>query len=229
MSPAVPDAEAALNNAAWCDAMCRAHGRAGVFGPDAWTSPRRTPPLYPDAVTLSPRADAAGLLAAVDAGPGASVKDSFAALDLRPAGFQVLFEATWIHRPAPVPAPPAGDVSWRAVRDESALRAWEDACFEGEQPGLFPPALPAEPDVVILAGYAGGEVVCGCVLNGTPGGRTAGVSNVFGDPDTAWAGAVAQAAALFPGRPLVGYEADPAPAVRHGFTPGGPLRVWWKG
>ncbi len=45
---------AALNNAEWCDAMCRAHGLPGVFTPRAWTNPVRTPLFYPDAVTLSP-------------------------------------------------------------------------------------------------------------------------------------------------------------------------------
>ncbi|MFF0288669.1 hypothetical protein [Streptomyces sp. NPDC005262] len=38
--------------------------------------------------------------------PGASMKDSFADLDLTEAGFHVLFEAQWIHRPASAPIPP---------------------------------------------------------------------------------------------------------------------------
>ena len=62
-------------------------------------------------------------------------------------------------------------------------------------------------------------------------GGVVGVSNVFAlgcDLDAAWSGTVALAAELLPGRPLVGYETDPAPASRHGFTPIGPLRVWLK-
>jgi len=39
--------------AEWCDALCRTHGIAGQFGMDFWSSSRRTPPYYPDAVTLS--------------------------------------------------------------------------------------------------------------------------------------------------------------------------------
>ena len=45
-------AAAARNNAELCDLVSRAHGIDGAFASDAWTSPRRTPPFYPDAVTL---------------------------------------------------------------------------------------------------------------------------------------------------------------------------------
>ena len=235
--------QAALNNAEWCDAMCRAHGLPGVFAPRAWTNPARTPPFYPDAVTLSPDATPDDVLSAIDTGPGASVKDSFATLDLRPAGFEVLFEATWLHRPAG-PAAAADGVTWQVVEDVDTLRAWELACFDGDPQGLFTAPLLAEPGIAVLAGVLSGEVrdgtagtgdvgdiVCGSVLNATRAGDTVGVSNVFARPghlDTAWAGTITQAAALFPGRPLVGYESDPAPAAEHGFTPAGPLRIWLK-
>src|SRR5690606_38245855 len=143
----------------------------------------------------------------------ASIKDSFATLT--PPGFGLLFEATWLHRPGGTP----GERSWKVVQDEEALRAWERAW--GEKPGLFPAALLADPAVKIVTGPEGG-----CVLNETPRGRTVGISNLFGDDP--WPAAVATAAALFPGRDLVGYETDPAPAAAHGFTPIGPLRVWAK-
>ena len=45
---------AARNNALWCDAVARAHGVKATLDDTAWTSPTRTPPYYPDAVTLSP-------------------------------------------------------------------------------------------------------------------------------------------------------------------------------
>lgn len=85
---------AARNNAEWCAAMCRTHGVAGAFEGDAWATAERAPLHYPDAVTLEPGSDPDALVARVDTGsPGASVKDSFADLDLRGAGFRVLFEA----------------------------------------------------------------------------------------------------------------------------------------
>ncbi|WP_346105423.1 hypothetical protein [Nonomuraea maheshkhaliensis] len=233
-------AVAARDNAAWCDLMCRAHGRPGTFAERAWTNPARTPPFYPDAVTLSPDATAADVLGRIDAGPGASVKDSFATLDL--PGFEVLFEARWIHRAAPDRTP----TDWAAVEGAATLRDWARAFGE---PGLFPPALLAE--ATIVYGRTDGEITTGAVLTtgapatgpageptvshaGDPGSGPAvspavGVSNVFGpDEDAAWAGALAMAAELFPGRPLVGYEIDPTTALSHGFTTTGPLRVWIK-
>ncbi|MEV0826601.1 hypothetical protein [Nonomuraea rubra] len=200
--------EAARDNARWCDLMCRAHGLAGAFTDLAWTSPVRTPPFYPDAVTLSPAATAADLLPHLDAGPGASIKDSFAALDL--PGFDVLFEAQWIYRDAPGRT----TTDWRVVRDEATLAEWERACGMKD---LFLPPLLDEATIVHAPDLSSGAVL-------TATGRAVGVSNVFGD----WAGVLAAAAELFPGRPLVGYESDPAPALRHGFTTTGPLRVWLR-
>ena len=46
-------AAAARNNAEWCDTVCRVNGCAGRFGGDAWTTARRSPQYYPDAVTLA--------------------------------------------------------------------------------------------------------------------------------------------------------------------------------
>jgi hypothetical protein len=229
-----------------------------MFAPRAWTNPFRTPLFYPDAVTLSPDATLDDVLPGIDTGPGASIKDSFARLDLRPAGFEVLIEATWLHHPAPASAQAsrqaAGGITWHLVADADGLRAWELACFDGELPGLFTAPLLTEPGITILAGVQSGDmggvadasladmsdighaadmggIVCGFVLNATRAGDTVGVSNVFardGHLDAAWAGTIAQAAALFPGRSLVGYESGPAPAAERGFTAAGPLRIWLK-
>ncbi|MGN9841422.1 hypothetical protein ACTMTI_25175 [Nonomuraea sp. H19] len=217
---------AARDNAEWCDAMCRAHGLPGAFTQRAWTNPARTPVLYPDAVTLTPDATAADVLDHIDTDSGASVKDSFATLDL--PGFDVLFEAQWIHHPAPGTRPSRAPISWEVVRDAATLAGWEQACFAGGMTGLFLPALLGE--VTILCGRIEGDIVCGSVL--TPRDQVVGVSNVYAsgcDLDSSWAGTVTMAARLFPGRPLVGYESDPNDAVQHGFTTAGPLRVWIKG
>ena len=99
-------ADAARNNAAWCDAMARAHNTAGAFDAAAWVNWRPAPRFYPNLVTLGgPEHGDAQLrairrLMAAPPAPGWAVKDSFAALDLAPLGFHLPFEARWIHRPA---------------------------------------------------------------------------------------------------------------------------------
>lgn len=228
---------AARNNAEWCEAVCRAHGLPGVFAPDAWTGARRTPPLYPDAVTLAPGARADAVLARIDTeAPGCSVKDSFADLDLAGAGFTVLFEARWIHRRAGAPAPAAatgpGGLDWSAVAGAGELAEWEAAWgAEEEGGGLFRPALLAGGSA-FLAGRADGRIVAGAVATAHAG--VVGVSNLFAadeqSTDAAWAGALAAVADRWPDRDVVGYEsgADLDAAVRAGFTPVGPLRVWLR-
>lgn len=222
---------AARDNAEWCDAVVRGHGPAGAFAPEAWTSARRTPPLYPDAVTLAPGASAAALVAGIDTDvPGCSVKDSFADLDLAGDGFEVLFEARWIHRPAAPAADGGSRLEWSAVTGPAGLADWE-AAWDGEKStGLFHPALPGR-DIVFLAGRAGGRIVAGAVAH-RGSGAVVGLSNLFAhdeaDTDAAWAGALTAIAARWPDLPVVGYESgdDLDAAVRAGFTAIGPLRVW---
>ncbi|MEZ0071362.1 hypothetical protein [Planotetraspora sp. GP83] len=140
---------AARNNAEWCDAMCRAHGMPGGFT-ESLFNPRKAPPYYPDAVTLTPDATVAEVLRlldrrAVDGEPGgASVKDSFARLDLSAAGFRVLFEAQWIlHLPSrrrsrdlPLAMPSDGRRSARRPICASGRRT----STEARTTGCFPPA-----------------------------------------------------------------------------------------
>lgn len=224
--------EAVFDNAAWCEAMCRAHGRPGTFGPRAWTNGRRTPLYYPDAVTLTADASVRDVLDGIDrAAPGASVKDSFARLDLSGEGFRPLFEARWIHRPAGHPLPTAPDgPHWRAVRTPAELAAWATAWSDGDpaEAALFRPELLADPATRIVAGYGtDGRVVGGAVLSES--GRVTGVSNLFttegGDPAETWAGCLGL---VREGRDVVGYESgdDLPPARAVGFEELGPLRVW---
>jgi hypothetical protein len=221
---------AARNNAEWCAAMAAAHGVAGRFDPDAWVSLRRSPPLYPDAVTLTHDVRPDGLLSRIDDSAGCSVKDSFATLDLSTAGFELLFEASWICRPADSAAPvTATPLSWAAVRKPADLAEWGAAHGGGE---LFRPALLADPAVVILGAHRSGRLVGGAIANRSS--SVVGISNLFAaagqDPDEVWASATAAVAGRFAGLPLVGYEAGDslAAARRAGFDTCGPLRVWLK-
>ncbi|MFF3891307.1 hypothetical protein [Streptomyces sp. NPDC001914] len=212
---------AARNNAEWCAAMSRSHGVEGDFTEQAWAAPDRTPRYYPDAVTLV---------------PGASVKDSFADLDLTAAGFKVLFEAQWIHRPASGPAasPEPADspeLVWSVASDPDALRDWALAWDDGNgDADLFRPGLLDDPATFVLTGRsADGRVAAGAVASRSD--RVVGISNVFardGGLEAAWAHVPNAVHTLFPALPVVGYEHgdDLAAAVRHGFEPIGPLRIW---
>src|SRR5215207_9515616 len=131
MTPARAVLSAAVhNNADWCDAMCSAHGRRTERDSAVWSSRSRTPPFYPDAITLRPGATAEQVLDRVDTGPGCSVKDSYGDLDLTAAGFGILFDAQWIVRPAGAP-----DLAerWEVLRDSRALAEWERAWCDGAE------------------------------------------------------------------------------------------------
>ncbi|MBG0857685.1 hypothetical protein I2W78_39025 [Streptomyces spinoverrucosus] len=225
---------AARNNAEWCAAMSRSHGLAGEFGAQAWAAASRTPQFYPDAVTLVPGADRTALAARIDTtAPGATVKDSFADLNLTEVGFRVLFEAQWIYRPPSKPTP-ASDLVWDVAGDPDKLRAWALAWDDGDgNADLFRPELLDDPATFVLAGQsADGRTVAGAVANQSD--DVVGISNVFaldGGPDAVWPVVLGAVNRLFPTMPVVGYERgdDLAAAVRHGFEPVGPLRIWLHG
>jgi hypothetical protein len=225
---------AARDNARWCGLVAASHGIAARTDGDAWSTSRRTPPGYPDAVTLRPGVDAASLLARIETTtPGASVKDSLADLDLSRHGFRELFAAHWIAHPnAPgtdrEPAPGPDGPHWARVTDARTLSAWLAARGDPATKPVLLPSLLTEPDVTVLVATQDDDVVAGGVLT-TGEGSVVGISNVFAvstaDP---WAGILAWAAEHHRGRALVGYEHgdDLAAAVGHGFTATGPLRVW---
>jgi len=219
---------AAANNAEWCDMVCRSHGLEGRFDDDAWTCPTRTPVFYPDAVTLVPRPSVPALLARIDSGPGCSVKDSFATLDLSDHGFGVLFDAHWVvctdaEREPETTVPP-----WEVVQKADLLASWEEARDEGPS-GIFRAELLAHDAVAVLCARREERVTAGAVLQRSP--TVVGISNFFttdGAVDAAWSGCITLANSLFPGSTFVGYESGDALDVvrRHGFEPAGALRVW---
>ena len=230
---------AARNNALWCDAVCRTHGLPGVLDELAWTSPRRTPPYYPDAVTVSPDAGEYDLLTRIDPGDGASVKDSWSRLDLSTEDFARLVVGEWLwwapshtaadHGPT---GEAGGPTSWRPITTAGDLAAWTRAwSSDPDDVGLFRPALLDHPGVHVLAGSGPdvGVFTAGCIVNVTDG--VAGLSNTFaadGDEEQTWRWAVAAAQRLLPGLPLVGWDAGSGveAAVAAGAERLGPLTVW---
>jgi hypothetical protein len=221
---------AALNNAEWCDVVVRSHGIETEIDRDAWIARTRTPPYYPDAVTLVPNPAIPDLLRRIDASAGCSIKDSFATLDLARFGFRVLFEAQWITRRLDAPTAADAEPTWVRVREASALAAWETAWSGGlGAQGLFRAGLLAVDAVAVLAAYEADRIVAGAVLNRSA--EVVGVSNVFSLPGrrhAAWEGCLALASALYPASMMVGYQSgsDLDIAHDHGFEPAGPLRVW---
>ncbi len=200
------------------------------FEGDAWTSATRTPPFYPDAVTLSPAVAAAGVLARIDATAGCSVKDSFASLDLSAHGFRVLFDAEWIVRPSGAAAPAPAGPRWERVTDRDAFAQWKRArSGDDGSTDVLVYELLEHNAVSVVAAREGERIVAGAILNHSE--RVVGVSNFFTVDDVAaasWRGLVAFIAAQFPGSTVVGYESgdDLAAALGAGFEVAGPLRVW---
>ena len=241
----VPDvthriALAALNNALWCDAVARSHGVATSTDADAWTAATRTPPYYPDAVTLTPTAGEYDVLARVDDSDGCSVKDSWDSLDLSLEDFARLVVGQWVWLDPATPVTPPGGPAWRRVETPAGMAAWVRGwATDPEAEAILRPSLLDEPGVHVLAAHASTEpdapVVAGAVVNVTGQGAdaVAGLSNVFardGDPKAAWAGAAAAAREVVGPLPLVGWEAGPGldAALADGCEALGPLSVWLK-
>jgi len=225
---------AARNNALWCDAVCRTHGRPGSFDALLWATRLGAPRLYPDAVTLagpaSARAQYAAIAALIDGGrPGGwAIKDSHAALDLSSLGFRPLFDARWIACHLATARGVTTTLTWRAVADSLDLAAW-NAAWGDDAP--FRPPLLAEDGVILLGAHHGAALVGGAILN--HGASVVGLSNVFALPawrDAVWRDVPVQASSLFDADMLVGYEsgADLDRAIAGGFEDIGPLRVWLR-
>jgi hypothetical protein len=181
-------------------------------------------------VTPVPPPSVAELLARIDTSRGCSVKDSFASLDLTAQGFRVLFEAEWIVRASTATRSTVAGPRWEQVRDADGLAAWEQAWRSDDGPcGLFRAELLDNDDVAVLAARTEDSIVAGAVLN--RGAEVVGLSNFFTEPriaSSSWAGCLALAEIVYPGRALVGYESgNQLDAARAwGFATAGPLRVW---
>jgi hypothetical protein len=221
---------AAANNAEWCEVVCRSHRGETRFDDDAWTSRTRTPPYFPDAVTLVPNPSVPDLLGRIDASAGCSIKDSFASLDLAAFGFRVLFDAEWIVRTSTTLPRTALDPRWEVVHERTTFALWETAWRGDDGPsGVLLGDLLDYDSVAVLAGRSGDRVVAGAVLNRSA--AVVGISNFFTSADAgsvSWASCLALAGRLFPGSIFVGYESgDALDAARtQGFESASPLRVW---
>jgi hypothetical protein len=224
------DEAAALNNAQWCAAVWRSHGLPVETAHGLWFCPLPTPQYYPNVVSVELGADFArqsrfiGELARARPELDLSVKDSFACLDLRPAGLKPLFDARWLWRDAQAAPAGEGSAGWRKIEDSEGLAAWERA-WRGDDDSserIFRPQLLSDPQVSVVGWEAG---AAGGIAYDAAG--VLGVTNIFGSR-----GRFLDALTEFePGKPIVAYEAggDLASAQRNGFQALGALRVWTRG
>ena len=233
-----------MNNALWCDAVCRAHEAPGHFGPSAWVNSNNPPPLYPNMVTTTGD-DVANQLKAVEllieARPDFphAVKDSFRKLDLEPLGFRQLFDAQWFARaPMPIPENLLGKAShWQCLTTEPELVAWEKAWREaGEhedilQTPMFPAELLREPGVIFIACKIANTITAGAIAYEASG--VIGITNFYSNPNEGTSQFAACLNSLYTSHrkaTVVAYECEPALTEYSSLNlePLGPLRVWLK-
>lgn len=224
MAAADPLTLAVRENATWCDLVCRLHRFTPEGDARLWWSARRTPDLFPDAVTLVPDLPVLDVLGPIADSPGASVKDSFATLDLTDQGWTVLFEATWIARPPGVGADAEVAATFGVIREKLLFAAWCRAWGGGES--VLPAGLRRAPGVTVLG--RDGDPPTGAILHRTEigGMPVVGLWNGFGD----LAAVAAAASNRHPDAWIVGYErgADLDALLAAGFAGVGPLRVWHR-
>jgi hypothetical protein len=222
---------AVVNNAVWCDAVCRSHGHPGVFSARLWISARHDLEFYPNAISLCPDVTAPEAVAARELPRRYAVKDSFARLDLAAEGLTLVFEAEWIACSPPPAGPGDPGLCWDAVTGARELSGWERAWAQrdsADQP-LFRPELLADPRCAVLACRRDDNLIAGVITYAA--GQVTGISNLFGAGLPAgqlWPSVLHAVAARRPDLPIVGYEhgTDLAFARRAGCQALGPLRVW---
>jgi hypothetical protein len=210
-------------NVAWCDEIVALHGGGSIVEGGLWSTLGPPPPLHPDAMTVEPAVPADAVLRRLDGREHSGVKDSFALLDLGDS-MEVLFEATWIHR-RPAAESRRRAPAWSVVTRADGLA---ELTSRHDTSAVLLPALLERGHFRFLARYDAGEIVAGAVAR--LGGAVVDVSNVFAVPgnEVDWRELVEAIEGVFPGRPMVGYEAGAGlgAALDAGFAPVGDLRVW---
>ena len=229
---------AARNDAAWCDAVCSAAGGQTDFTNGIWRNSVRSPPYFPNIITVDPAAEVDAVEEAVrmlsPRGSEVGIKDSFCKLDLGPSGYAKLFQASWIAR-EPVRSPRIfTQLTWTKIDSFTALRAWEREWWpEGVSsmptPAIFGRALLERNDICFLAGHEGTTLMAGAAITETE--HVAGLTcTFFRGRDTARLRRelLLVLESRYPDQVVLGYESgDELVAMKGlGFIEVGPLRVW---
>ena len=211
-------------NLGWYETLAAAHGLRTDVRDGLWIALGRPPRLHSDVMTLEPDATSDALARAVADRNGWAFKDSFATLEPARSDVRLLFAASWIHATPPdSPTKPTG--RWARIRTAAELGAWN---VHGGTDGVLLPRLLDRGGFAVLERRTDDGVTAGAIAR--LGTGVVELSNVHGVSGQAvdWGELTRAVAALFPGRPQVGYESgdDLTAAVSAGFEPVGELRVW---
>lgn len=212
------------NNIAWCELVCAAHGKRSFTTERVWGLHTTAPTYYPELITTKRAAKETDILEFLKLNHVGSIKDSYAALQLEPYGYQMLFEAEWICHP-PVNEQKSELYRWSIVRTEKEFERWTK--MTGLENSI--PYLENQGVKIFYMDHPDG--FAGFIANVAAG--VVGISNVYlnGLDEAGLWGTFPQVVSTeFPGLPIVGYEGgDSLSAARSsGWTSTGPLRVWIK-
>lgn len=225
---------AVLNNAQWCDAVCRLNKAPGTFLKDYWLNLKQVPEFYPNIITISPIAQKSRsvdeLYSLINTNKGSlSIKDSFAELDLKDQKFKKIFEGEWIgYEPTRIDGVMT---RWQRIhfpkRFDKWVENWKTQYKTNFSP--FPAQILKNEDIWICGEYSEERFVKGAILYIKD--NTIGISNIFSsEPITHafWEELIGFIGVQFPGAQVVGYENGDRyqASIRAGFTPLGELVVW---
>lgn len=213
----------------WYDDVFALHDIPVRVEDGLWAALGPPPPWHSAVKTLEPGIETARVVRATAGMDHCAVADSFGDLDLARHGFEVLIEATWLHRlPDRQPVGTCPD-EWSVVASEEVLSEWVAA---HDYAGVLPPVVLDDARFRVLAFCRGRRLVGGAVTH--DGDGAVGLSNTWGDgrvaASAASTGVLAAVSALHPGRAVVDYAAgvERDAMVASGFAPLGPHRVWTR-
>jgi hypothetical protein len=231
MSGLVPHVDPRLRAAVeaslhWYDEIFAAHGVKTDVEDGVWFARGRPPRWHSAAKTVEPTATEERALRAVEGLERCSVADSFGALDLSHAGFGVLFEASWVHRPPHAGGALAMPSRWSVVQDARTLEAWNVA---HDTVDVLLQSLLDHPRFIFLVERRNGRLLGGAVLH-DPGGEAVELSNfwVAQDNELDPEALLRCTSTLHPGRAVVGYAwgEELVRLLGAGFSEVGPQVVW---
>jgi hypothetical protein len=218
--------QAVENNITWCQLVCDAYGKRSFTTENVWGLHTTAPTYYPELITTKRTSKEIDILEYLKLDHVGSMKDSYAALQLGPYGYEMLFEAEWIYHPAFIEQE-SERYEWNIVQTETEFKRWTE--MTGLENSL-PSGLLGIDGVKIFytdspAGFAG------FIANEAAG--VIGISNVFSsetDIVDLWRSIPQAVSKEFPELPLVGYEQGDFLKAAHssGWASVGPLRVWLR-